>query len=230
MTAPANTLRTADATGRMPSSVLGMIFFVAMETMLFSGMIGAYIVMRNLSAVWPPMNAPRLNLATGALATAVIILSNLALAAASWLSHERAAVKTPDNQDRRRRRVHGAILIALLLGIVFSAMQMQEWRLFVHQGLLGYGVDLTPAPEGGFITLLRWHMSRSGYGAFFFMLTITHALHLWAGMAILALLALRGKLWERIGGLGTRIEVTAWFWHFIGSAWLLLFWLLYVQG
>ena len=109
-------------------------------------------------------------------------------------------------------------------------MQAQEWRLFVHQGLLGYGVDQTAAPDGGFFTLLQWHMSRSAYGAFFFMLTITHALHLWAGMIILAALALRNQLWTKIGRLGTRLEVTAWFWHFVCVAWLFLYWLLYLQG
>jgi cytochrome c oxidase subunit 3 len=218
------------ATGRMPSSVLGMILFVAMETMLFSGMIGAYIVMRNMSAVWPPMNAPRLNLATGAVATLVIVLSNLALAAAGWLSRPVGSTENPEALARRRRKAHVAILTALLLGLVFSLMQAQEWRLFLHQGLTGYGVDLIPAPEGGFLTLLRWHMGRSEYSAFFFMLTLTHALHLWVGMIILAALALCGRLWEKVYRLGTRLEVTAWFWHFIGVAWLFLFWLLYLQN
>ncbi len=230
MTAPASAMAASASPGRMPNSVLGMILLVAMETMLFSGMIGAYIVMRNLNTVWPPMNGPRLNLTTGALATAVIVLSNLALAAASWLGRRRGVAESPDDQARRRRKVHGAILVALLFGLAFSLMQMQEWRLFVHQGLLGYGVEHTAAPAGGFFTLLRWHMGRSAYGAFFFMLTITHALHLWAGMIILAALALRNQLWAKVGRLGTRLEVTAWFWHFIGAAWLVLFWLLYLQA
>jgi cytochrome c oxidase subunit 3 len=218
------------AQGRMPSAVLGMILFVAMETMLFSGMIGAYIVMRNMNTVWPPMNAPRLNLATGAIATLIIVFSNLALAAAGWLGRPAGSTENPDAQARRRHRAHGAIFVALLLGLVFSLMQAQEWRLFLYQGLTGYGVDMIPAPEGGFFTLLRWHMGRSEYSAFFFMLTLTHALHLWAGMIILTVLALRGRLWEKVHRLGTQLEVTSWFWHFICVAWLFLYWLLYLQA
>ena len=219
----------AATVGRMDSAVLGIIFLVAMETMLFCGLIGAYIVLRNYHAPWPPMNAPRLDLPSGTAATLVIVISNIALAVAGRFGGARAGEEAAA-AARRRRRTHGAILLALLFGLAFSLMQVQEWRHFLHQGLLGYGIDLTPAPAGGFFPLLRWHLGRTVYGAMFFTLTVTHALHLWAGMAVLAALALRGRLWERVGRLGTRLEVTAWFWHFIGIAWLVLFWLLYVLG
>ena len=223
--------------GLIDNRIIGIILVVAFEIMLFTGLIGAYIVARTSAVTWPPMRAPQLNALSGGIATAVIVLSNLLLAIAGLLSR-RGLGGAGDAQEanalaavrRRKRLIHGLIAAALFFGLVFSVMQIMEWRQFVFDetGRGGYGVSMTPAPEGGFFTLLRWHMGRATYSAYFFTMTILHGIHLWIGMIVLGLLALRGRLWEKAGQLGTRLEVTAWFWHFIGGMWLGLYYLLYI--
>ncbi len=212
----------ASAPGRLPNGIIGVILLVALEIMLFTGLIGAYLVARLSAARWPPMNAPRLDAVSGGIATAVIVLSNLLLAVAGRLTRDRAGA--------RSRLVHGLIALALLFGTVFSVMQALEWRAFVFapDALRGYGVDLSPAPAGGFFALLHWHLGRSTYGAYFFTLTMLHGLHLWIGMAWLAVLVLRGRLWAASGLLGTQLEMAAWYWHFVGAMWLALYYLLYI--
>lgn len=224
--------------GLIDNRIIGIILVVAFEIMLFTGLIGAYIVARTSAVTWPPMRAPQLNALSGGIATAVIVLSNLLLAIAGILSRRGLGGAGRKAQEenalaavrRRKSVIHALIAAALFFGLVFSVMQILEWRQFVFDetGRGGYGVALTPAPEGGFFTLLQWHMGRATYSAFFFTMTILHGLHLWIGMMVLGLLTLRGRLWEKAGQLGTRLEVTAWFWHFIGGMWLGLYYLLYI--
>lgn len=230
---PSRTVRR----GLIDNRVIGVILLVALEIMLFTGLIGAYIVARTSAVTWPPMRAPQLNALSGGIATAVILLSNLLLAVAGILTrrglHAEPAAQDEKGRAASRRHktlINGLIVAALFFGLIFSAMQIMEWRQFVFDetGRGGYGVALTPAPEGGFFTLLQWHMGRATYSAFFFTMTILHGLHLWIGMLVLGLLALRGRLWEKAGQFGTRLEVTAWFWHFIGGMWLALYYLLYI--
>jgi heme/copper-type cytochrome/quinol oxidase subunit 3 len=65
------------------SSVLGMVLFVASESMFFAAFFGAYATTYVNQKVWPPGNtpAPPLRLATGALAS--LVLSGLLLQGAS---------------------------------------------------------------------------------------------------------------------------------------------------
>jgi cytochrome c oxidase subunit 3 len=208
----------------LDNRVIGIILLVAIEIMLFTGMIGGFLVVRLSAKRWPPMGAPALDLTSGGIATAVILLYNALL----LLAARRAARGETAAGDRL---IPVLVRLALLFGALFTVMQILEWRAFVFNpdGLRGYGIDTSPAPAGGFLTLLRWHMSRSMYGAFFFMLTLLHGLHLWIGMLWLAILAAGNKFHARAIALGTRLEMAAWYWHFVGGMWAALYYLLYLS-
>lgn len=214
---------TAPRRPLLDNRVIGVILLVALEIMLFTGLIGGYLVVRLSAKRWPPMGAPPLDVVSGGIAAAVILISNALLLIAA-----RRAARAGAGGDRV---IAALVHLALLFGAVFTVMQILEWRAFVFNpdALRGYGIDTSPAPDGGFLTLLRWHMSRSMYGAFFFLLTLMHGLHLWIGMGWLARLALRGRLSERANALGTRLEMAAWYWHFVGGMWAALYYLLYLS-
>ncbi len=107
----------------VPSGVLGMLLFVASETMLFAGMISAFTIIRTSAVMWPPPGQPRLPLASTALNTAALLLSGLFLYAA-----QRAYVR--DHRSALR-----PLGIAFGLGTFFVVFQGSEWVAMVRQGL-----------------------------------------------------------------------------------------------
>ena len=136
----ASHLRLASESTRrpiVPSSVLGMLLFVAAETMLFAGMISAFTIVRTSSVIWPPPGQPRLPVAATAVNTAALLASGLVLYAAqrSFLRNHRSALRP--------------LGIAVLLGSFFVLFQGAEWAALVRQGL-----TLSSSTMGSFFYLI----------------------------------------------------------------------------
>lgn len=115
------------ARGRIPGlspARIGMAMFLGSETMFFTGLLGAYLVLRQSSQVWPPPGLPRLPIAVTWANTAVLAASCFAMARAL------AALKA-----RSPGRLERALTLTTLLGIIFLAVQGSEWIRLVHHGL-----------------------------------------------------------------------------------------------
>jgi cytochrome c oxidase subunit 3 len=121
----------------VPSSVLGMLMFVAAEVMFFAGLISAFTIVRAGSTVWPPPDQPRLPIERTAFNTAVLLLSGVALGFA-----HRAYV-------RDRRSARRPMLVAMLLAAFFVCAQGVEWVALIRQGL-----TLTSSTLGSFFYLI----------------------------------------------------------------------------
>jgi cytochrome c oxidase subunit 3 len=96
------------------------------------------------------------------------------------------------------------MLVTLLLGLAFIYLQMIGWNELVKQGV--FFVD-----------------SVNVSGSFFYVITGTHLMHLFAGIIVLIFSTIqltRGKYTKKnyIG-----LKLTAIFWHFLDLLWLYLF-------
>jgi heme/copper-type cytochrome/quinol oxidase subunit 3 len=110
---------------------LGMMLLVGTETVLFACFISAYIILRNATALWPPVGTPRLTLGLSAVNTAVLLLSSLILAS--------------------RFRLRQAACFSL--GILFLLLQGAEFHRLYAQGL-----TLQTGPYGAvFYSLISLH-------------------------------------------------------------------------
>ena len=93
----------------------------------------------------------------------------------------------------------------LLLGILFLAGQLIAWAQLTA---VGYGFDkisVTPASY------------------FFYLITGLHAAHLLLGvLGLIFCLCALGRL-KRVEYRQIALDVTAWYWHTMSLAWLLLF-------
>lgn len=98
----------------------------------------------------------------------------------------------------RRRASPGAARTALVLGLVFLGGQVQVWRL-----LSAGGMFLSDTPEG----------------AFFFLLSAVHGVHLLGGVGALVWLIARARA----------PRLVAAYWHFLGLVWLYVLLLLHFQ-
>jgi len=121
---------------------LGVVIFIAFETMIFLGLITAYWVLRSAAFAWPPPNMPRLPLA-------VTAVNTLMLSFSAWTMFRAVkAVRAGSHAGLR-----GALVATAVLGTGFLAIQGSEWVRLIHQGLtLSSG-----SYAGTFYTLIGLH-------------------------------------------------------------------------
>ena len=196
----------------------GMIMFIASEVMFFVAWFWIFFEMalfhevrtvsgieevRTAWATWPPQgietvpawNLPLLN-------TLTLLLSGTTV---TWAHH---ALQTGD-----RRGAKIGLLLTIILGVIFTAIQVYEYyHILPHNYFFG--------GEGA---------ENSGlYGSAFFMATGFHGFHVLIGT--LFLIVCLGRL------MGTGFtpkqhfgfESAAWYWHFVDVVWLFLFAFIYV--
>ncbi len=112
--------------------------------------------------------------------------------------------------ERRRRRtaqVRRWLGATLLLGVVFLLVQSWLWSDLLAQGLT---------------------TDSNAYGTLFYSLTGLHALHVLGGLAFLGTALLGAAAATASPRRRTPVEFAAWYWHFIGGLWLVLFAVLYL--
>jgi|SRR5271163_1677850 len=124
------------------SGKIAILMLIASEAMLFSGLIGPYLVFKGEAPFWPPPALPRLPIFVTWINTLVLLSS-----AVTMFLGVRAVRQ---NRQRLLRRWLG---ITLILGATFLAIQGSEWvRLIAH------GLKLSSGTYGAtFYTLIGLH-------------------------------------------------------------------------
>jgi cytochrome c oxidase subunit 3 len=97
------------------------------------------------------------------------------------------------------------VAVTVALGLLFL---MGQWRAWEALQTLGF------------------HVSTTGATPFFYLLTGAHAVHLAVGILILLYAGVISFLRERLEHRRIVVEVTSWYWHFMGILWVYVFALL----
>jgi heme/copper-type cytochrome/quinol oxidase subunit 3 len=100
------------------------VIVIVAELMFFTGLIGAYVVLRGSAGTWPPPDQPRLPLAVTWVNTFVLFMSCWTMYRA-WCAH----------RDKDPVRLYRSLVETTLLGSAFLAIQGTEWVRLVHHGL-----------------------------------------------------------------------------------------------
>jgi cytochrome c oxidase subunit 3 len=181
-----------------------MMFFAVLVVLFFARQAGMHMDPRSHELIgdWHPIQMPPIVY----LNTALLILSCLAMefgrrnifreidVLEEWLGLGRPAL----------RRALPWIGAALALGTMFLVGQMIAWRQLTAQG---FAFD-------------RWHTTPASY--FFYLVTGLHAGHIVVGVLGLTLCLTALGLLRRVELRQIAIDVTAWYWHTLGAAWILL--------
>lgn len=183
----------------------GMIIFLASEIMLFSGLIGAYIVLRfSRGEAWPPEGAPDIGLTWPLSPLNMVMLANTAVLISSsvfYLAAERSI----------KRGGNGLLwlLATLAAGATFLGVQAWEWHHLAHEGL--------------------WFNTFGIYGSCFFVMTGFHGVHVFIGLLLIFWVFLR-QLFTRCYKPGHTVsfENVGLYWHFVDVVWIFLYTILYV--
>ena len=181
-----------------------MMFFVALVVLFYARQTTTHLDPIALREVgdWHPVQLPPILF----LNTAVLLLSSLTMETArrhifrefdvleEWLGLGRPAL----------RRTFPWLAATLFLGTLFLLGQFLAWRQLTAQG---FGFD-------------RWATPAS---YFFYVITGLHAAHLVFGVLALLLCLFGLSLLQRVDDRQIAVDATAWFWHAMGIAWLVLF-------
>jgi heme/copper-type cytochrome/quinol oxidase subunit 3 len=143
MTATATATATDDRSVRrgtaVSSGVLGVMFLIFTELMMFAGLISAFVIVKAgaIDGVWPPVGQPRLPVEATAFNTLVLLASGVVMYRASKkFEADVASSKRP-------------LGLAMGLGIFFVLFQGKEWV-----DLLSQGLTLTHTTYGSFFYLI----------------------------------------------------------------------------
>ncbi|MGA3262498.1 MAG: cytochrome c oxidase subunit 3 [Terracidiphilus sp.] len=180
-----------------------MLFFAVLVLFFFVRQAGMRMDPRThlLNGDWQPVLLPPILY----LNTAVLLLSCLTMERArrnifrevdvleEWLGLGRPAL----------RRTLPWVAATLMLGALFLTGQIMAWRQLTAQG---FAFD-------------RWATPAS---YFFYVITGLHAAHLIAGLTALILCLSALGMLKRVEFRQIAVDATAWFWHTMGLAWLLL--------
>ena len=131
-----------------PNVVIGsnawvaVLVFLGAEAMFFAGLIGAYIVFRVGSPIWPPPFQPRLPIATTGVNTLILIASAVTV---------RLALKAVIAGNRKKLIL--MLGVTAMLGSIFLAVQGLEWIRLIH-----FGLTVSSSVYGGlFYMLIGFH-------------------------------------------------------------------------
>jgi len=181
-----------------------MMFFVVLVVLFYARQAGTRMDPRSLQQIgdWHPIPLPSILF----LNTAVLLVSSLTMEIArqhifrefdvleEWLGLGRPAL----------RRTLPWLAVTLALGLAFLAGQLTAWRQLTAQGF-AFDHWSTPASY------------------FFYVITGLHAAHLALGILALVFCLCALSRFKPIESRQIAVDSTAWFWHAMGVAWLILF-------
>jgi cytochrome c oxidase subunit III len=195
---------------------LGVMMALSSVVMLFVSFTTAYIV-RKAGAVWDPARNDYVsNWAPLTLPIRILLFNTFILVLSSFIV-----------EVARRRAAEDVALapIADIPGIRVSFSRALPWVWTTI--VLGLGFLAGQAYAWHQLRLANITFATNASSSFFFILTGVHGVHLAGG--ILALLYAGVSFWLHRPPETRRIviDVTAWYWHFMGVLWIYIFALLY---
>nr|YP_010241106.1 cytochrome c oxidase subunit III [Sinosuthora conspicillata]QTH26245.1 cytochrome c oxidase subunit III [Sinosuthora conspicillata] len=179
----------------------GMVLFIMSEAFFFLGFFWAFFHSSlaptpELGGQWPPVGIKTLDpMDVPLLNTAILLASGVTV---TWAHHSIT--------EARRKQATFALLLTVLLGFYFTALQAMEYY---------------EAP---------FSIADGVYGSTFFVATGFHGLHVIIGSTFLFVCLLRLIKYHFTPSHHFGFEAAAWYWHFVDVVWLFLYISIYWWG
>jgi heme/copper-type cytochrome/quinol oxidase subunit 3 len=191
----------------------GMWVFLLSEVMFFTGLIGAYIILRFAHPEQFAAPGTVLNVPLTGVNTFILICSSVTMVKAF------AAI---ENGDQAGLKLW--LLATILLGCVFLGIQVVEYTKLSHEGFVPMVTKYHAIGRHEGTAVLGGPL----YGSTFYTMTGFHGTHVTIGVLCLiftAFKAFRGKYTvENHGG----VEIMGLYWHFVDLVWIILFTIVYL--
>ena len=207
-----------DAGHEFKSSIEGVWLFLTSEVLMFGALLVGYFIYMNIYPEVFKLGSMTTDWVLGATNTAVLLLSSLTMALGIYycqVNNQKLAVRN--------------LWITVICGAIFMVIKYFEYTHKIHEGwtpgMTFSGTDtlMQLVGEG---TVIPQNIAL--YFSFYFMMTGLHGIHVLAGMALVAWVAIRASRGEFGPNYYTPVEGVGLFWHLIDLVWIFLFPLLYL--
>lgn len=199
---------------------MGFLLFLVSEVIFFFSFFWAYFYVSInpsvwIGSVWPPVGIKPINpWGLPLLNTAILLSSGITV---TW-AHKAIVIKNdlnssiiriysyPNYKYNARAVVIKGLISTILLGILFTAIQLYEYRhasFSINDGI---------------------------YGSIFYILTGFHGFHVIIGTIFLFVCLLRHLAYHFSRDVHLGFEFAIWYWHFVDIVWIFLYIFLYVWG
>ena len=183
----------------------GIWVFLASETLFFGALLMAFSVCRHYAPTAFAAAARETNVVFGTINTVILLTSSLTMAVAAEAAPLGAA-----------RAVRQCLLASFCLGLGFLVVKGFEYAE-------DFSKHLFPGPEFP-LPELPSHT----FFAFYWLLTVVHAVHLTIGLGVIAWLWRRARDPRQLAS--PAFEVGALYWHLVDVIWIFLYALIYLPG
>jgi heme/copper-type cytochrome/quinol oxidase subunit 3 len=178
--------------GHLASGWWGMLALILTEGALFAYLFFSYFYLASHAlGAWPPGGAPSLGIAVPG--TVILIAGSVVM----WWG-ERGIERGKPGQ------LAMGIGAALILGVIFLAMQGVEW------------------------SREPFALSTGVYSSLYFTITGFHMVHVIVGLLMLAVLLVWTLLGYFDAGRHAAASIGAVYWHFVTAVWLAVFFIFYI--
>lgn len=178
-----------------------IIFFITSEVIFFFSFFWAFFhfsIAPNIEfgIIFPPIGIQPFNpIGIPLLNSLILLFSGVSL---TWSHHAILEKKISSSLT--------GLLFTILLGIVFSVLQIIEYKRSLFS------------------------ISDSSYGSSFFLLTGFHGIHVLIGTTFLLVNYFKLKFALDSTNSSTGFDLGAWYWHFVDVVWLFLYLVIYWWG
>ena len=169
-----------------------MWIFLVSDALTFMAFLMTYGFMRMIAPEWPKQTKV-FNMVLITFMTFVLISSSAVMAMAV------AAARA-----RKPQLAVKFLFLTIVGGLIFLGSQAYEWHNLIEEG-----ARLTHNP---------WGVPQ--FSAAFFVITGFHGFHVFSGVAILAIVALRAAMGKYSGD---QVENAGLYWHFVDVVWVFVF-------
>jgi cytochrome c oxidase subunit 3 len=204
---------------RLRRARLGMGVALSGIAMIFVSFTSAYVVRQGLPTLdprtgalvhdWIPVQLPRLLLIN----TFVLLFSGVTMELARRQAVRDAAMaRTGGGRAAASASASNQISwlsLTIVLGLAFLAGQWMAWRQLAATG---------------------FYVATSPSSSFVYLLTGMHGLHLLGGVFALLFAGAASVLRRPIASQVILLDVTGWYWHFMGILWIYIFCLMEFAG
>jgi cytochrome c oxidase subunit 3 len=188
------------------ASRIGMWLFIFTELFLFAGLFMVFVVYRVKYSEAFHLAAKELSVTAGTINSIILLLSGMTMGMA-YISIQKG----------KNKLTLSMLTLTILLGIIFLTVKYFEWSGKFEHGLYPGSGELIGLSKGD--TMF--------FGLYFFM-TGLHALHLIAGIVLIAVVIgaiIRGRVHSTKYAL---LENSSLYWHMVDLVWIFLFPLFYL--
>jgi cytochrome c oxidase subunit 3 len=198
----------ADLAQREETLLLGMWLFLATELLLFGALFtlyGAYRAMYGADFIDALHHNTR---NYGTVNMFVLLTSSFTVALAVWAA-----------RHARARVLLGCLVTTMALGAAFLVVKFFEYAIHVREGAL-------PGPYYRWVELPTFGANR--FFTLYWVMTGLHALHVTAGILVLAWLLRRAARGAYTPEHHAGLEMGALYWHLVDVIWIFLWPIMYL--